>query len=82
MAQRARKREEQQKHRFRRRLGRKSGPVPISSHPEIEEEIEQLGGGIDESRVKLESPPPAVKPIMSVDGKDVDGDSFQNDKAA
>jgi hypothetical protein len=82
MAQRARKREEGQRQRFRRKIGRKSGPVPVSSHPEIEEEIEQHGGGIDESRLKIENPRPAAKPIVSVDGKDVDEDHLRNDKAA
>lgn len=81
MAQKARQRGEQQKQRFRRKLGRKSGPVPVSSHPEIEEEIEQHGGGIDESRLKLEKPLPAAKPIVSVDGKDIDEEQGKN-KAA
>jgi hypothetical protein len=45
--------------------------MPVSSHPEIEEEIERFGCALDESRVKVDLRRPKEKPIVSVDGCDV-----------
>ncbi len=82
MREQAQKRSEKPLRRFRRKIGeREPHPVPVSSYPEIEEEIEQHGGGIDESRLKIEAKPPAQKPIVSVNGCDIE-DERQRDKAA
>jgi hypothetical protein len=55
----------------------------MSSHPEIEEEIIAVGGGIDESRLGITEKPPAAKPIVSIDGRDVEREGQnKNDRAA
>jgi hypothetical protein len=55
---------------------------PVSSHPEIEEEIERFGCALDESRLKVDGRRPTRKPIVSVDGCDVKDKPIRKDRAA
>ena len=75
-------RQAQKSKRLRRSIAKRAHSAPVSSHPEIEEEIEQVGCGLDESRMKLDMPRPAAKPIVSVDGRDVEDERFRDDRAA
>lgn len=45
---------------------------PVSSHPEIEEEIEHADGGLDPTRIRTDEPRALPKPIVSVHGRDVE----------
>jgi hypothetical protein len=60
----------------RRRLGRHTPvpPPPVSSHPEIEEEIEQANGALDRTQLERDAAPRKPKAIVSVDGCDVKED--------
>jgi len=83
MKSRPNQRDGRQARRTRRSISRRDAhSAPVSSHPEIEEEIESVGGGLDESRMKLEKPLPAAKPIVSVDGRDVEEERIRHDRAA
>ena len=82
MKARANQRKSRDSKRIRRAITRHSHSAPVSSHPEIEEEIEQVDGGLDASRIKLDMPRPAVKPIVSVDGRDVEDGQIHDDRAA
>jgi hypothetical protein len=56
--------------------------MPISSHPETEEEIERFGCALDESRLKIDTRCPTPKAIVSVDGCDVKDKPIRKDRAA
>jgi hypothetical protein len=56
--------------------------VPVSSHPETEEEIERFGCALDESSMKVDSRRPTRKAIVSVDGCDVKDKPIRKDHAA
>ncbi len=45
--------------------------LPMSSHPEIEEEIRRHEGDLDPSQLRVEPPQPKPRAIISVGGRDV-----------
>ena len=69
-----------ERHRTPKR--RLAARAPVSSHPEIEEEIERFGCALDESRMKVDPQRPHRKSIVSVDGCDVKDKSKRKDRAA
>ncbi len=46
--------------------------LPVSSHPEIEEEIRATEGGLNTELIHAEPPRPPAKPIVSIGGRDID----------
>ncbi len=56
--------------------------LPVSSHPDVEAEIQHSGGGLDPAQLHLAPPLPEKKPkpIVSIHGRDID--SSPRDKAA
>jgi hypothetical protein len=87
MSQRRKSQVQRPLRRYRRKLSVRSSIAkapPVSSHPEIDEEIvdDKAGCGADDVRLKLDSPLPPARPIVSVDGKDVKDARFRNHNAA
>jgi len=77
MTQRHKARERRPLRRYRRHPREQTAAAttpPSSSHPEIEEEIvnDKAGCGADDSRIQLATPLAPARPIISVDGEDVD----------